>query len=165
MAATGTVAVAGGTGFVGSEIVRELRRRGRHVVVLSSRGETARGQLPDDVEIRHADIRHADSLVPALDGVDELVIALAFPGSPVEQPGKGHTFMDVDAHGTERLIAAGRERGGAQGRLHLWRGRQPRGTTALVPRQGHRRGRRARLGHELDHPAADAGSTAPVTSR
>jgi NADH dehydrogenase len=110
-AAPGTVAVAGGTGFVGSEIARELRRRGRHVVVLSSRGEMARGQLPDDVEIRRADIRDADSLVPALAGVDELVLALAFPGSPVEQPGRGYTFMDVDARGTERLVAAGRETG------------------------------------------------------
>jgi uncharacterized protein YbjT (DUF2867 family)/ligand-binding SRPBCC domain-containing protein len=110
-AVSGTVAVAGGTGFVGSEIARELRRRGRRVVVLSSRGEVARGQLPDDVEIRTADIRDRDTLSPALLGVDELVIALAFPGSPVEQPGKGFTFLDVDARGTERLIAAGRRAG------------------------------------------------------
>ena len=48
-AAPGSIAVAGGTGFVGGEIARELRRRGRHVIVLSSRGEAARGQLPDDV--------------------------------------------------------------------------------------------------------------------
>jgi NADH dehydrogenase len=56
-------------------------------------------------------VRDADSLLPALDGVDELVVALAFPGSPVEQPRKGHTFMDVDARGTERLIAAARQSG------------------------------------------------------
>ncbi len=56
-ATPGTIAVAGGTGFVGGEIARELRRRGRHVVVLSSRGESARGQLPDDIEIRRADVR------------------------------------------------------------------------------------------------------------
>lgn len=107
----GTVAVAGGTGFVGSEIARELRRRGRKVVVLSSRGEAARGQLPDDIGIRTADVGNADSLRTALDGVDELVISLAFPGLPVEQPGKGYTFKEVDAAGTERLIAAGRQSG------------------------------------------------------
>ena len=43
------VAVAGGTGFVGGEIARELRRRGRHVIALYSQGEGARGQLPDDI--------------------------------------------------------------------------------------------------------------------
>lgn len=104
----GTVAVAGGTGFVGSEIARELRRRGRRVVVLSSRGEVSRGQLPDDIEMRIADARTGDGLAEALEGVDELVISLAFPGLPVEQPKKGYTFMEVDAGGTQRLVAAGR---------------------------------------------------------
>ena len=106
-----TVAVAGGTGFVGGEIARELRRRGRHVIVLSSRGEAARGQLPDDIEIRVADIRDTDSLRTALEGVDELVVSLAFPGLPVEQPKKGYTFDEVDAGGTENLVAAGRDVG------------------------------------------------------
>jgi NADH dehydrogenase len=43
--------------------------------------------------------------------VDELVISLAFPGLPVEQPKKGYTFEEVDAAGTERLVAAAREAG------------------------------------------------------
>jgi NADH dehydrogenase len=110
-AAPGTVAVVGGTGFVGSEIVRELRRRGRRVVAISARGEEARGQLPDDVGIRVADVRDPDSLAPALTGVDELVIALAFPGSPVEQPRKGNTFLELDTRGTERLTHAARRAG------------------------------------------------------
>jgi NADH dehydrogenase len=110
-AAPGTVAVAGGTGFVGGEIARELRRRGRRVVVLSSRGEVARGRLPDDVEIRVADVRSAETLPPALEGIDELVIALAFPGLPVEQPKKGYTFDEIDAAGTERLVSAARKAG------------------------------------------------------
>jgi NADH dehydrogenase len=110
-AAPGTIAVAGGTGFVGSEISRELRRRGRHVIVLSSSGEGSRGQLPDDIEIRFVDVRDEESMPAALQGVDELVIALAFPGLPVEQPGKGLTFMHIDAGGTERLIRAGKAAG------------------------------------------------------
>ena len=110
-ATPGTVAVAGGTGFVGAEIARELRRRGRKVIVLSSQGESARGQLPDDIEIRVADVRNEASLVPALAGVDELVISLAFPGLPVEQPKKGFTFMEIDAGGTERLIRVGKQAG------------------------------------------------------
>ena len=110
-ATPGTIAVAGGTGFVGGEIARELRRRGRRVIVLSSRGESARGQLPDDIEIRRADVRDDASLMAALQGVDELVISLAFPGLPVEQPKKGYTFMEVDAGGTQRLVAAGKQAG------------------------------------------------------
>jgi uncharacterized protein YbjT (DUF2867 family)/ligand-binding SRPBCC domain-containing protein len=107
----GTVAVAGGTGFVGGEIARELRRRGRHVIVLTSRGESARGQLPDDIELRAADVRDPESLRAALEGVDELVISLAFPGLPVEQPKRGYTFMEVDAGGTQALVEAGRQAG------------------------------------------------------
>jgi uncharacterized protein YbjT (DUF2867 family)/ligand-binding SRPBCC domain-containing protein len=110
-ATPGTILVAGGTGFVGGEISRELRRRGRHVVVLSSRGESARGQLPDDIEMRTGDVRDPVSLRAALSGVDELVISLAFPGLPIEQPRKGYTFAEVDAAGTERLIAAGKAAG------------------------------------------------------
>ena len=69
------------------------------------------GQLPDDIELRVADVRDPESLRAALAGVDELVISLAFPGLPVEQPRKGYTFMEVDAGGTQRLIAAGQQAG------------------------------------------------------
>jgi NADH dehydrogenase len=101
-----TVAVAGGTGFVGGGIAAELHRRGHRVVVLSHRDESARGPLPDDVEIRTADVTDPATLEPALSGVDALVIALAFPNSPMESPRKGHTFEAVDARGTEHLVAA-----------------------------------------------------------
>jgi uncharacterized protein YbjT (DUF2867 family)/ligand-binding SRPBCC domain-containing protein len=101
-----TVAVAGGTGFVGGGIAAELHRRGHRVVVLSHRGEPARGELPDAVEIRSADVRHPAGLADALRGVDALVIALAFPNSPMEAPARGRTFVAVDAEGTERLVAA-----------------------------------------------------------
>lgn len=101
-----TVAVAGGTGFVGGGIAAELHRRGHRVIVLSHRGESARGPLPDDIEIRRADVTDPTTLEPALDGVDALVIALAFPGSPMESPRKGFTFEAIDARGTERLVAA-----------------------------------------------------------
>ncbi len=106
-----TVAVAGGTGFVGGGIARELHRRGHRVVVLSHRGEAARGGLPDAIEIRTADVADAATLRPALDGVDALVIALAFRNSPMESPRRGQTFEAIDAIGTERLVAAATEAG------------------------------------------------------
>ena len=100
-----TVAVAGGTGFVGGAIALELHRRGHRVVVLSHRDEAARGPLPDVIELRHVDVTSGEGLPQALDGVDALAIALAFPNSPIEAPRRGRTFMDVDAGGTERLVA------------------------------------------------------------
>jgi NADH dehydrogenase len=106
-----TVAVAGGTGFVGGAIATELHRRGHAVRVLSHRGEAARGGLSDAIEIRSADVQTGDGLVDALRGVDSLAIALAFKNSPIEAPRKHQTFVEVDAAGTERLIAAAREAG------------------------------------------------------
>lgn len=103
-----TVGVAGGTGFVGGAIAAELYRRGHRVVVLSHRGERARGPLPDDVELRAADVTTGDGLRQALEGLDALVIALAFPNSPIEAPRRGRTFEAVDAGGTERLAEAAR---------------------------------------------------------
>lgn len=103
-----TVGVAGGTGFVGGAIALELYRRGHRVVVLSSRGETARGPLPDAIEIRHADVVSGEGLEAAVRDLDALAIALAFRGSPIEVPRRGQTFMRVDAEGTERLVAAAR---------------------------------------------------------
>jgi uncharacterized protein YbjT (DUF2867 family)/ligand-binding SRPBCC domain-containing protein len=101
-----TVAVAGGTGFVGGAIATELVRRGHRVAVLSHRGESARGGLPDSVEIRRADVRTGEGLDAALAGVDAVAIALAFRNSPIEAPRRHQTFMEVDAGGTEHIVAA-----------------------------------------------------------
>jgi uncharacterized protein YbjT (DUF2867 family)/ligand-binding SRPBCC domain-containing protein len=106
-----TVAVAGGSGFVGGGIAAELFSRGHRVVILSRQGEAGRGPLPDSVELRHADATEADGLADSLTGVDALVIALAFKNSPMESPAHGQTFMEVDAAGTERLVAAAQQAG------------------------------------------------------
>ncbi len=104
-----TVAVAGGTGFVGGSIARELFRRGDKVIVLSRSGEDARGSLPDGIEIRPADVTLRDgNLEAALAGVEDLVISLAFKNMPVEAPRRGQTFQNIDAGGTERLVDAAR---------------------------------------------------------
>ena len=75
-------------------------------MVLSHRGEAARGSLPDAVAIRSADVSDPESMAPALVDVDALVIALAFPNAPMESPRKGLTFEAVDADGTENLVRA-----------------------------------------------------------
>ncbi len=100
------VAVAGGTGFVGGAIARALHAQGETVIVLTHRPESASSALPDAVAVRRADVADERSLAAALDGVDALVISLAFPNSPMESPRLGRTFEAVDAAGTERLVAA-----------------------------------------------------------
>jgi NADH dehydrogenase len=58
-----------------------------------------------------ADATRDKGLAEALHGVDALVVALAFRNSPMEAPRRGRTFMEVDAAGTERLVAAAKQAG------------------------------------------------------
>ena len=108
------VAVAGGTGFVGGAIARELSGRGHRVVVLSHRSGARTGGGADDAtdfEYRRADVTRPDGLVAALQGVDALSISLAFRNSPIEAPRRGQTFDRVDADGTVALVGAARAAG------------------------------------------------------
>ena len=86
------ILVAGGTGFVGSAVVRELRRRGSVVAVLGRDGEKIRRQFGDDVEARVADVRDADRLKEAMSGAEVVINAVQFPNSPIENRRKGWTF-------------------------------------------------------------------------
>jgi uncharacterized protein YbjT (DUF2867 family)/ligand-binding SRPBCC domain-containing protein len=106
-----TVAVVGGTGFVGSAIATELHRRGDRVIVVSHQGEGARRALPDTIELRSADATTGEGLPAALDGADAVVVALAFPNSPIQAPRLHRTFDEVDARGTEQVVAAARQAG------------------------------------------------------
>jgi uncharacterized protein YbjT (DUF2867 family) len=103
-----TVAVAGGTGFVGGAIASQMAERGHRVVVLSHR---AGARVEPRAEFRRADVTQPETLAPALAGVDALAICLAFRNSPIEAPRRGQTFERVDAAGTEALVSAARAAG------------------------------------------------------
>jgi uncharacterized protein YbjT (DUF2867 family) len=107
-----SILVAGGTGFVGGGIVRELCRRGHDVVVLTRDADRASGRFPAlNVEYREGDVRDATSLEPVFRDVEVVVGCQQFPNSPIENPGRGRTFEEVDAKGTENLVRAAREAG------------------------------------------------------
>jgi NADH dehydrogenase len=106
------ILVAGGTGFVGGGIVRELCRRGQDVVVLTRDAHGASDRFPGlKVEYREGDVREAGDLETAVRGVEVVVGCQQFPNSPIENPRRGNTFEEVDAKGTENLVRAGREGG------------------------------------------------------
>lgn len=100
------IVVAGGTGFLGRHISRELLDAGHAVVVLTRDPEklSAIPQLVGANAIR-ADVTRPSSLVGTLEGVDAVVGAVQFPNYPMEKPNKGLTFDRFDRQGTEHLLA------------------------------------------------------------
>ena len=106
------ILVAGGTGFVGGGIVRELRRRGHGVAVLTRDSKRAASRFGDlGVELREGDVRDPTSLGPTLRGSEVVIGCQQFPNSPIENPSRGYTFEEVDAKGTENLVAAAKASG------------------------------------------------------
>jgi NADH dehydrogenase len=64
-----------------------------------------------DVTFKQGDVTDATSLEGVLAGIDVVVGCQQFPNSPIENPGKGHTFERVDAMGTENLVKEAVEAG------------------------------------------------------
>ena len=90
-------------------------------------------------------------------GVDELVVSLAFPGLPVEQPKKGYTFDGgrCRRHGEPRRRR--REAGVGSVVYISGAGAGHDADRHWFRAKARRRGRRARLGHGLDHHPTDLG--------
>ncbi|MEX0750552.1 MAG: complex I NDUFA9 subunit family protein [Dehalococcoidia bacterium] len=105
------ILISGGTGFVGSAIVKELLRRDQPVAVLGRDDEKIRKKFGHDVEAREGDVREPQSLVAAMQGVDTVVNAVQFPNSPIENRRKGWTFEDIDLKGTRNQVDAAKTAG------------------------------------------------------
>ncbi len=111
-----TVAVAGGSGFIGRAIVRRLAATGDlKVRVLTRSPEAARARLQvAGVEFVHADIGDPASLEGALKGVSAIVDTIQFQGYPIENARTGQTFELIDYGGVVALLAAAKANGVAQ---------------------------------------------------
>ncbi len=106
------ILVAGGTGFVGGGIVRELARRGKQFAVLTRDAARSADRFPGlSVEYRQGDVLDPSALEAAMAGIDAVIGTQQFPNSPIENPKKGHTFEQIDARGTENLVAAAKAAG------------------------------------------------------
>jgi NADH dehydrogenase len=105
------ILVSGGTGFIGSAAVRELLQRGEPVAVLGRDAETIERRFGASVEARVADVRDGGALRDAMNGIDVVINAVQFPGSPIENRRKGWTFEEIDLKGTRHQVDAAREAG------------------------------------------------------
>jgi uncharacterized protein YbjT (DUF2867 family) len=103
--------VPGGTGFVGSAITRELLRRNESVAVLGRDAEKIQSRFGGGVEARIGDVRDPSTLPDAMSGVDVVINAVQFPGSPIENRRKGWTFEEVDLKGTRNQVDAAKAAG------------------------------------------------------
>ncbi len=104
--------VTGGTGFIGSAVVRELIRRGAKVCVVGRDARKAAALFGPAVEARVADVRDASQLSEALSGAEVVIDAVQFPNSPIEDKRKGWTFEEFDLKGTRNQVDAAKATGG-----------------------------------------------------
>ena len=105
------ITVAGGSGFIGSAVVRHLAERGKIVRVLSRSPRRAARKLPSQVAVAKADVHDPESLEKGFAGAQAVVSAVQFPNHPVEQPWRGRSYVEVDGRGTERQVEAARRAG------------------------------------------------------
>jgi uncharacterized protein YbjT (DUF2867 family) len=98
------ILVAGGTGFIGSAVVRRLMASGAPVAAMSAHPDR-RGR-DGGVRLVGGDVLRPETLPDAVAGAEAVVQALTFPTFPVEKPSKGFTFEEFEHRGTERLVRA-----------------------------------------------------------
>ena len=150
------ILVAGGSGVVGSAIVKRLLRDGADVAAMTAHPERrVRASRRWARVSSRATSSDPATLPAAVDGAEVVVQALAFPGFPVEKPSKGYTFEEFEHHGTERLVGAAAGGRRSPVRLRVRRGCRPRGRRVALPREvGGRAGDRGqRDSRALHRPA------------
>ncbi|NIM94975.1 MAG: NAD(P)H-binding protein [Anaerolineales bacterium] len=101
--------VTGGSGYIGSHIVRRLVEEGKDVRVLVRNRERAEweGRLSGlEVEWVQGDVLKPDTLAPAMEGVDVVVHTVAIA---IEKGGR--TYEEVNYLGTEYVVEAAKAAG------------------------------------------------------
>jgi dihydroflavonol-4-reductase len=102
------VFVTGGTGFIGGEVVRQLRARGEEVACLVRTPEKGKAVVALGCELVSGDLGDTEALRAGMEGCDAIVHAAAMyeVGIPVKQ----HPQMwEANVAGTERVMKAALE--------------------------------------------------------
>ncbi|ELY58624.1 complex I NDUFA9 subunit family protein [Natronolimnohabitans innermongolicus] len=101
------VLVAGGTGFIGTNLCTALHERGHDVTALSR--DPSGADLPAGVDRTMGDVSSFDSIADAVPGHDAIVNFVSL--SPLYQPPDGLDHETVHLGGTENLVRAAEEHG------------------------------------------------------
>jgi nucleoside-diphosphate-sugar epimerase len=96
------VFVTGGTGFLASYLIPALQQRGDTVDILALPGEDVAGLESQGVGVMRGDVRHADSLANAMEGVDSVFHLAGLMG--VWRP--PNDYYAVNVTGTENVCRA-----------------------------------------------------------
>ena len=101
------ILVAGGSGFIGSHIVREISQTfpDETVRVMSRRP----APVASRVESCGGDVTDPASLPDCVRGIDVVVQCIQFPNHPVEKPSRGWTYEKIDGEGTVNMVRAAKE--------------------------------------------------------
>jgi len=99
--------VTGGTGFIGSRVVKRLRDRGDDVVVLARRPEKAAGL---DAEVIEGDLGDADAIRRGMEGC-EAAFHIAADYRVGMPKSKRESMYDANVRGTERVFDAAADAG------------------------------------------------------
>jgi dihydroflavonol-4-reductase len=104
------VFVTGGTGFIGGEVVRQLRARGDQVACLVRTPEKGKAVAELGCELVSGDLGDAATLRSGMDGCDAVIHAAAM--YEVGIPAKQHPQMwEANVAGSERVMQAALEAG------------------------------------------------------
>lgn len=101
--------VTGGTGFLGSYLVRDLLAKGRSVRVLARPSARADRLAAAGVEIMAGDLHDAESIALAVRGADVVYHLAAKVGSAPRKD-----YFEINVGGTERVLTACAENGVGQ---------------------------------------------------
>lgn len=121
------VFLTGGTGFVGSEVLRQMVAAGLVVRALVRKGSEDKLAALENVEVHPGDVTDAASLVGGMAGCDAVIHLI---GIIREFPHRGITFKKMHVEGTENVLEAAAEQG-VRRYLHMSsNGTRERGNTA-----------------------------------
>ena len=102
--------VTGGAGFIGSNLVDELIKRGDEVVIVDNLSTGRKENINPKARFHKEDIRNLDSLIDIFKGADYIyhLAALARVQPSIEDP---ITYHDVNVNGTLNVLEAARQVG------------------------------------------------------
>jgi nucleoside-diphosphate-sugar epimerase len=97
-----TIFVTGGTGFIGSHLIRELAKEVYRIRALTRSGSNLRFISRYDIDIVKGDIRNLEEVKSSMEGCD-IVIHLA---ALARDWGREKDFYDINVGGTENILKA-----------------------------------------------------------